>query len=141
MTRALLVELAGEALAIPADGVRCEVIEAGATTGLPVAAPLLLGLSVIHGRAVPVVNVALLLGTPELGTAALHVLTEVQGEGVALPADRTLGLTRLPDMAESASPLSAPVTVPSPDGVGKLTVRAVNAAAMVAVVRAHLERV
>ena len=140
MTRALLVELAGEALAIPADGVRCEVLEAGATTGLPVAAPLLLGLSVIHGRAVPVVNLAHLLGTPGHGGAALHVLTEVQGEPVALPADRTLGLSRLPALPHGAA-IGEPVPVPAPDGAGQRLVRPLDTAALLVTLRQYLERV
>lgn len=141
MIRALLVELAGVAIAVPAEGVRCEVLEAGPVTGLPVVAPLLLGLSVIHGRAVPVVNVAHLLGAADHSGAALHVLTEANGEALALPADRTLGLTRLPVPADRSSPLSAPVMVDSPDGMSELSVRTVNTAALLAALHMHLERV
>lgn len=141
MTRALLVELAGVAIAIPAEGVHCEVLESGRTTGLPVAAPLLLGLTVIHGRAVPVVNLAHLLGTPGHGTADLNVLTEVDGEGLALPADRTLGLIRLPDAPTQATPLSEPTALPAPDGTGQVMVRTLNAPALLASLRVHLERV
>ncbi|GHF36804.1 hypothetical protein HNQ07_001275 [Deinococcus metalli] len=140
MTRALLVELAGEALAIPADGARCEVLEAGATTGLPVAAPLLLGLSVIHGRAVPVVNLAHLLGAPGHAGASLHVVIEVQGEAVALPADRTLGLSRLPGVPGGA-PIGEALPVPAPDGAGQRLVRPLDPAALVQTLRQHLERV
>lgn len=140
MTRALLVELAGEALAIPADGVRCEVLEAGPTTGLPVAAPLLLGLSVIHGRAVPVVNLAHMLGTVEQKAAALHVLTEVHGESVALPADRTLGLSRLPALPAGPA-LGEAILVPAPDGAGQVLARPLDAAALLTTLRQHLERV
>ncbi|WP_309572228.1 chemotaxis protein CheW [Deinococcus sp.] len=141
MTRALLVELAGEAIAIPAEGVHCEVLEAGRITGLPVAAPLLLGLTVIHGRAVPVVNLTHLLGLPGAGNAELNVMTEVEGEGLALPADRTLGLTRLPDVPAHAAPLSEPIMVPAPQGTGQILARTLNTRALMATLRLHLERV
>lgn len=141
MTRALLVELSGEAIAIPADGVHCEVLESAPTTGLPVAAPLLLGLTVIHGRAVPVVNLAHLLGHPGTDRAALYVLTEAGGEHVALPADRTLGLTRLPGHAASSGPLSDVHELPAPDGTGSLLARTLDTTALAATLRQHLERV
>lgn len=147
MPRALLVEVAGEAIAIPADGQRCEVLEASSVTGLPIAAPLLLGLTVIHGRAVPLVNLVHHLGAPPRPSSptegSLTVLTEVHGESLALPADRTLGLITLPET--SAGPgsevLGTPVTLPAPDGSGPLSVRSLNPQALFIGLRRHLERV
>lgn len=156
MSRALLIELAGCPIAIPTGGGRCEVLTAGTVTRLPVAAPVLLGLSTIHGRAVPVVNLAHLLSVEAGGTgtatstamasapdsATLTVLTEVLGELLAVPADRTLGLITLPeDSVAGALTLGTPLSLPSPDGSEILQVRVLNAAALLSGLRQHLGRV
>lgn len=140
MTRALLIEVAGCPVAIPTEGGRCEVLTAGPVTGLPVAAPLLLGLSMIHGRAVPLVNLAHLLGRPA-AVAELSVLTETHGESLALPADRTLGLIELPATPPGSGPLSAPLTLGDPRGDGPLQVQVLNPQALLDTLRQHLSRV
>lgn len=141
MTRALLIEVAGCPVAIPTEGGRCEVLTASTVTGLPVAAPLLLGLSMIHGRAVPLVNLAYLLGRPDAAGAELSVLREAHGESLALPADRTLGLIELPAIPPGSEPLSAPLTISDPRGDEPLQVRVLNPQALLDTLRLHLSRV
>lgn len=141
MARALLIELAGCPVAIPTGGGRCEVLAAGHATALPGAAPLLLGLSAIHGRAVPLVNLTHLLGQLGLTRPELSVFTESTGESLALPADRTLGLIELPATPLGTDILSTPLTLPHPGGEGSLQVQVLNIQALLDSLRQHLDRV
>lgn len=138
MHRALVVELGGTHLSLPAE-VRTEVVKHGAATSLPQAAPLLHGLSVVHGRAVPVVNLSHLLGLPEQN-GTISVLAETAGEQFLLPVDRVLGLLNLPAGRSSTDLLGQPVTVQDPESALQIKVHPINTSVMLSSILTHLER-
>lgn len=96
MARALLLGVGPHVVAVPLEDSGAEVLEAGPVLPLPGGAPLLLGLTPARGRAVGLVSLAYLLdepGAPHL----LTVLCRVEGEPLALAAERSLGLGEIDD--------------------------------------------
>jgi chemotaxis signal transduction protein len=70
-----------------------------------------MGLARVRGEAVPVVDVAHLLGRPSARSSARRFISlEVDGRPVALAVDDVLGLGELPDGAAGALP---PLLAPS----------------------------
>lgn len=111
MPDALLVRIQGTRLALPLSGEQT-IAELGPVAPLPNGEPLLLGLTTVQGRAVPLVNLAPLLPSTETdpGGAAqggvpdrLMVLTDLDGDRVALLVSEVLGVTSLPTPAPSAA--------------------------------------
>lgn len=119
--RALLFELGGEALAIPASASR-EAFVPGALTPLPGGAGVLLGLAAVRGGSAPLIDLSALLGlsAPRPGLA---LLTEVAGEALAFPVQRVLGFAGLPAEFAATPPeglLSAPLAVSLERGSGSV---------------------
>lgn len=109
MPDALLVRIQGTRLALPLSGEQT-IAELGPVAPLPNGEPLLLGLTTVQGRAVPLVNLAPLLPSTETdpGDAGgmpdgLMVLTDLDGDRVALLVSEVLGVTALPAPAPSAA--------------------------------------
>lgn len=111
MPDALLVRIQGTRLALPLSGEQT-IAELGPVAPLPNGEPLLLGLTTVQGRAVPLVNLAPLLPSTETdpGDAdpggvpdRLMVLTDLDGDRVALLVSEVLGVTALPTPAPSAA--------------------------------------
>lgn len=137
MPRALILELGGLRLALPAAATS-EVVTRTPVAPLPQAAPLLLGLSAVHGRTVPVLNLALLLGvTPT--SHDLAVVTSVSGETLALPVDVVHGLMDIPERAPTAE-LLGPAVQAEQGGRAGDWVRPLNPQALLDRVRTHLAR-
>lgn len=106
--RALLFELGGEALAVPAGASR-EAFVPAALTPLPAGAGVLLGLTAVRGGSVPMLDLAALLGlgAPPPGLA---LQVEAAGEALAFGVQRVLGFAELPTAASPAQDLlSAPL--------------------------------
>lgn len=137
MARALVFGLAGLHLAV--SGQDGEVMLRAPVTRLPQADPLLLGLSVVHGRAVPLVNLAHFVERPA-GETELMIVIRLGHESIALPADVVYGLTDLPPQPPGAAvigdafPLTAPAPLPA-------TVQVLHLQPLLGALRAHLERV
>lgn len=129
-TRSLLLfRCGGRLLALPANLSR-QVVPMGTLSALPGSAGTLLGLTPASGRAVPVVDLAAVLGldlpgaaTPEsvpgeAGASApgstLALITEHGGEFLALPASEVLGVlsSEQPDPGGD-SPLGQPARLGS----------------------------
>ncbi|PIG98880.1 hypothetical protein AMD26_006400 [Deinococcus sp. UR1] len=109
MPDALLVRIQGTRLALPLSGEQT-IAELGPVAPLPNGEPLLLGLTTVQGRAVPLVNLAPLLPSTETGPGGaggmpdgLMVLTDLDGDRVALLVSEVLGVTSLPTPAPSAA--------------------------------------
>ena len=117
----LLFRCGGRLLALPAHLSR-QVVPMGTLSALPGSAGTLLGLAPASGRAVPVVDLAGVLGA-DLSAAAtldtehgegavptLALITEQGGEFLALPASEVLGVlsSEQPDPSGDA-PLGQPV--------------------------------
>lgn len=111
MPDALLVRIQGTRLALPLSGEQT-IAELGPVAPLPNGEPLLLGLTTVQGRAVPLVNLAPLLPSTETDPGGadpggvpdrLMVLTDLDGDRVALLVSEVLGVTALPTPAPSAA--------------------------------------
>ena len=115
----LLFRCGGRLLALPAHLSR-QVVPMGTLSALPGSAGTLLGLAPASGRAVPVVDLASVLGM-DLGGApspddldgaasTLALITEQSGEFLALPASEVLGVlsSEQPEPTGDA-PLGPPV--------------------------------
>lgn len=107
MADALLVRIQGTRLALPLSGEQT-IAELGPVAPLPNGEPLLLGLTTVQGRAVPLVNLVPLLPATDTGPASadpdrLMVLTDLDGDRVALLVSEVLGVTALPTPAPSAA--------------------------------------
>lgn len=92
--RFLLFRLGGRVLAVPAEASR-EAFEPGRVTPLPLGHRALLGLGAVHGRAVPLTNLAWLLGEPA-PDGGLALLVETGGQPLAFPVEAVLGFETLP---------------------------------------------
>ncbi|MBB5234778.1 chemotaxis protein CheW [Deinococcus budaensis] len=101
MPRALVFRIGTQRLALPEGGKR-EVLERGPALPLPHGAGLLLGLTALQGRAVPLLDLAGLLGLPAPG-GTLTLLVDLAAdraadradEAVAWPVDAVEGLQDL----------------------------------------------
>ncbi|MFC5850260.1 chemotaxis protein CheW [Deinococcus petrolearius] len=118
----LLFRCGGRLLALPAHLSR-QVVPMDTLSALPGSAGTLLGLTPAAGRAVPVVDLAGVLGAdlPGGGPApTLALITEQGGEFLALPASEVLGVlsSEQPDPSGDA-PLGQPVRL-SNFGEGRL---------------------
>lgn len=111
MPDALLVRIQGTRLALPLSGEQT-IAELGPVAPLPNGEPLLLGLTTVQGRAVPLVNLGPLLPSTETDPGGadpvgvpdrLMVLTDLDGDRVALLVSEVLGVTALPTPAPSAA--------------------------------------
>lgn len=112
MPDALLVRIQGTRLALPLSGEQT-IAELGPVAPLPNGEPLLLGLTTVQGRAVPLVNLVPLLPATDTDPAGaapdsadpdrLMVLTDLDGDRVALLVSEVLGVTALPTPAPSAA--------------------------------------
>lgn len=129
MARALIFDLGGQRLALP-EGGRREVLVRGPVVPLPHGAPLLLGLTALHGQAVPLLDLAALLGCPP-PTGHLTLLADLGGELLAWPVEEVGGLTELPALLPGHAPFGEPGLPGEP--------RPVNPAALVQRVRAALQ--
>lgn len=92
--RFLLFRLGGRVLAVPAEASR-EAFEPGRVTPLPLGHRALLGLGAVHGRAVPLIDLAWLLGEPA-PEGGLALLVETGGQPLAFPVEAVLGFEPLP---------------------------------------------
>ncbi|GGR53049.1 hypothetical protein GCM10008959_13130 [Deinococcus seoulensis] len=111
MPDALLVRIQGERLALPLSGEQT-IAELGPVAPLPNGEPLLLGLTTVQGRAVPLVNLAPLLpGEPAADEPRLMVLTSLEGDRVALLVNEVFGVTALP-----TPPVSSALLIDLPGG-------------------------
>jgi purine-binding chemotaxis protein CheW len=90
----LLFRSGARLLALPTRVVR-QVVPIGALAPLPATGGSLLGLAPAQGRAVPVVNLAALLGVdravPQADGSLLGLLCETAGETLLLPIDDVIG--------------------------------------------------
>ncbi|QLG13046.1 chemotaxis protein CheW (plasmid) [Deinococcus sp. D7000] len=90
----LLFRSGARLLALPTRVVR-QVVPVGALSPLPATGGSLLGLAPAQGRAVPVVNLAALLGVgrpaPQADGSQLGLLCESAGEPLLLPIDDVIG--------------------------------------------------
>ncbi|GAA0507173.1 chemotaxis protein CheW [Deinococcus depolymerans] len=105
MPDALLVRIQGARLALPLSGEQT-IAELGPVAPLPNGEPLLLGLATVQGRAVPLVNLAPLLpgaSDPSGLDDRLMVLTDLDGDRVALLVSEVLGVSALPEAPASAA--------------------------------------
>ncbi|PTA68291.1 chemotaxis protein CheW [Deinococcus arcticus] len=103
MMGALLVRVQGERFALPLSGEQA-IAELGPVSPLPHGEPLLRGLTTLQGRAVPLLDLAPLLGTPGTGEEGrLMVLTSVEGDRVALLVNEVYGVTSLPSPPPSTA--------------------------------------
>ncbi|KQR22753.1 chemotaxis protein CheW [Deinococcus sp. Leaf326] len=119
----LLFRCGGRLLALPAHLSR-QVVPMGTLSALPGSAGTLLGLTPASGRAVPVVDLAGVLGMDLAGAAGadtaasagatLALITEQGGEFLALPASEVLGVlsSEQPDPSGD-TPLGQPVRLGS----------------------------
>ncbi|WP_165795402.1 chemotaxis protein CheW [Deinococcus koreensis] len=137
MARALVFGLAGLQLALTEQD--CEVMPRAPVTRLPQADPLLLGLSAVHGRAVPLVNLARLLDRPT-AEAELMIVIRLGQESVALPADVVYGLTDLPPHTPGAGLLGDALALAAPEPL-PATAQPLSLQPLLGALRAHLERV
>lgn len=89
----LLVEVAGERFALPAAEVR-RLVRAVAVARLPGAPPVIAGVIGVRGEVVPVLSLRRRFGLSEreVHPDDVFVLTSVGARGVALWADRAVGL-------------------------------------------------
>ncbi|GAA5434943.1 chemotaxis protein CheW [Deinococcus aquaticus] len=111
MPDALLVRIQGERVALPLSGEQT-IAELGPVAPLPNGEPLLLGLTTVQGRAVPLVNLApLLTGAPAADEPRLMVLTSLEGDRVALLVNEVFGVTALP-----TPPVSSALLIDLPGG-------------------------
>lgn len=85
--------------AVPADRVR-EVVTLQAITGVPGAVQWVLGVALVRGRLVPVLDLPGMLNTPRAGEAAItrpRLVVLARGEDeAAVVADETRGVIELP---------------------------------------------
>ena len=72
-----------------------EAFEPGRVTPLPLGHRALLGLGAVHGRAVPLTDLAWLLGEPA-PDGGLALLVETGGQPLAFPVEAVLGFETLP---------------------------------------------
>ncbi|GGR98197.1 chemotaxis protein CheW [Deinococcus sedimenti] len=95
MPDALLVRVQDTRLALPLSGEQT-IAEIGTVAPLPHGEPLLRGLTTLQGRAVPLLDLAPLLGHPATPDTRLMVLTSLEGERVALIVDEVYGVSSVP---------------------------------------------
>ncbi|MEF2279647.1 chemotaxis protein CheW [Deinococcus sp. YIM 134068] len=115
MARALTFQVAGHLLSLAGAG-RREVVERGAVVPLPHGEPLLLGLTAVHGRSVPLLSVAALLGhgPDALTPGGLTLLAEEGGEEVALAVDSVGEFAEVTPVSGDADPLGEAATPGDP---------------------------
>lgn len=108
MPHALNVRIGTHRLALPLSGDQVAA-EPGPVTALPHGRPLLLGLTTVQGRALPLLDISSLLpgAQPQeegaLTLPPLLVLTDLDGERVALGVDEVLGVSVIaPPQASTA---------------------------------------
>lgn len=138
MPRSLVIEIDGKLVALPAD-TKNEVVERTPVTPLPLGAPLLLGLSAIHGRAVPVINLPHLMGAAAPAWN-FNLLTTVAGETLAIPIDQAHGLMDVPASLPSQDVLGAAVSFDEFGSTAAPVYYPLNPLALLDRVRLHLER-
>ncbi|UBV42080.1 chemotaxis protein CheW [Deinococcus taeanensis] len=126
MPDALFVRVNDTRLALPLSGEQT-ISELGPVAPLPHGEPLLLGLTTVQGRAVPLLDIAPLLGERSAGRAPLMVLTSLEGERVALLVHEVYGVSSVPTPPPGTSLL---LDVPG----GKV----LNAASLARELRDHL---
>jgi len=97
---------------------------------LPHAAPLLLGLTTLQGQAVPLLDLAALLGYPA-PTSQLILLADLAGEVLAWPIELAEGLAELPSAALGHEPFGEAAHAGAP--------RPLNLAALLQHARAALQ--
>ena len=116
----LLFEVGGERWALEAARVR-EVVRAVAVSRLPAAPPVVLGVVVVRGELVPVLDFRARVGLPAapLSPAEHFVIADAGGRTVAVRADRAVGLANVPD-AEVADPRAAVPDARHVSGVARL---------------------
>lgn len=103
MPHALVFEIGGQRLALPQEG-RREVLKRGPVVLLPHGGPFLLGLTALRGQAVPLLDLAALLGCPA-PAGPLVVLAELASEVVAWPVDAVEGVVQVPPAAPDPAPV------------------------------------
>ena len=116
----LLFEVGGERWALEAARVR-EVVRAVAVSRLPAAPPVVLGVVVVRGELVPVLDFRARVGLPSapLDPAEHFVIADAGGRTVAVRTDRAVGLAQVPD-AGVADPRAAVPGVEHVSGVARL---------------------
>lgn len=131
--RVVLIRVGGRRLAVPAPHIR-EVFERGLPTRLPLRSPFLLGLLPVHGRVLPLINLAGLVREPE-PDASLTLLLELTSGVIACPVEEVLGFGEAPvPTAASATPdLLTEVALNTGQPIALL-----NVAALERAVQAHL---
>jgi purine-binding chemotaxis protein CheW len=105
--RALVVEVAGARYGLPLDAVR-EVVRVPEVAEVPRAPAHVLGVAMVRGRAVAILDARRLAGTPAgapASAAARVVLLERAGETLGIRVDRVL---REPAAAGEVQPLEIP---------------------------------
>lgn len=90
-SRALTVSVAGEQLAISAREV-AEVIRQPSVTRVPLSPPALLGVANLRGTVIPIVSLAVLLGSEEAGKSSGRVVVVDKANPVGLKVDQVLSL-------------------------------------------------
>ncbi len=105
----LSLELQDEAFAIPADHVH-EILDLVAVTQVPGADPAVDGLINVRGRVVPLADLRLIFGMPQLqaGADARIVVIEVEIDGdpitIGIRADKVNEVTELPAASLETTP-------------------------------------
>jgi purine-binding chemotaxis protein CheW len=90
---------ANEHYALPVSDV-LEVAELGEVTPVPGAAATVMGVRNLRGQVVPVVELARVLGLPEVSAPERIVIAEDSGRKAGLAVDEVLGVEELPEPSE-----------------------------------------
>ena len=92
--RVLVVASAGAVCALPIHHVR-EIMRPLPIEPFPAAPPFVLGLSVIRGASIPVVDLGSLLGAPRSASSSRYVTLRLETRDVALAVEQVFGIRRL----------------------------------------------
>lgn len=119
------IAVAGEAYAIPIDGV-VQVARLGRLTAVPGSPAVILGVQNLRGQILPVIDLALLLGIRRTGPAAHLIVAEAGSWQAGLAIDEMSGVGELADPTEDTdSGLLAGATLADGVLVGVIDVPAV----------------
>ena len=122
MSTCLRARVGSEAYAIPVEQVR-EVTDLGDVTPVPGSRPGLLGVRILRGTIVPVVDLALLLGIPRLGQPGSLVVVENEGWRVGFAVAEVNAVGELAEPTEDTrSGLLAGATLTDGELVGVIDV-------------------
>ena len=122
MSTCLRARVGSEAYAIPVEQVR-EVTDLGDVTPVPGSRPGLLGVRILRGTIVPVVDLALLLGIPRLEQPGSLVVVENEGWRVGFAVAEVNAVGELAEPTEDTrSGLLAGATLTDGELVGVIDV-------------------